>query len=287
MSAWTGGAASDQGRRFYKMTGSGNDFVFVDGRTQPAAGWTTPEAIRRICARGTGVGADGIVVLRPPIDPSANIAIDYWNSDGSLASLCGNATLCATRLAVELGAATAGDKGFRIETGAGVLGARVVDGMPEFDLQPVTEVQADFASPVGAQESWIGYAVAGVPHLVVRSAGEGGIDEMPVLSRGRVLRNHPRLPQGANVNFVGRAGGKRWTMRTFERGVEGETLACGTGAVATAILLAARGEGGLETEIWTRSGQMLAVRLATDGTNWLPTLRGEGRIVFDGTLVEL
>ena len=278
---------SPGGRRFYKMSGSGNDFVFIDGRTEPAADWCTLEAIQRICARGTGVGADGIVILRRSQAHGATVGIDYWNSDGSLASLCGNATLCATRLAVELGAAVEGPAGLQIETGAGVLAARLVDGLPEFDLDPVAEVRPDYPAGLAAGESRIGFAVAGVPHLVVRWRDDLGIDAAPLNNRGAVLRHDAGQPAGANVNFACREPQGRWTMRTFERGVEGETLACGTGAVATAILLEAWGEGGDATDLVTRSGRVLTVRLKRSGSAWLPTLRGEGRMVFEGLVRDL
>ncbi|MBI2796345.1 MAG: diaminopimelate epimerase [Gemmatimonadetes bacterium] len=274
-------------RRFYKMSGSGNDFVFLDGRLESVADWSTPEAIRRICARGTGVGADGIVVLRPSTVPGATLGIDYWNADGSLASLCGNATLCATRLAAELGDARAGPQGLRIETGAGVLAARMVNGQPEFDLEPVSDVRPEYAAEAGPGELRIGYCLAGVPHVVVRWADGPGIDAVPLETRGPAIRHDPGLPAGANANFVCREAGGQWSMRTFERGVEGETLACGTGAVATAILLAVWGESGLDTELGTRSGRVLTVRLRRDGATWLPTLRGEGRIVFEGLARDL
>ena len=286
MSHGGGAPGGDDGRRFYKMSGSGNDFVFVDGRSRSAETWSTPEAIRRICARGTGVGADGIVVLRPS-SAGATIGIDYWNSDGSLASLCGNATLCAARLAIELGIAPAGAEGLRIETGAGVLAARVVDGLPEFDLGPVSDVQPDFDAVLAPGESRVGYALAGVPHLVVRWSDEAGLGAVPLMTRGPILRHSPALASGANVNWVCQRPGGGWAMRTFERGVEGETLACGTGAVASAIVLAAWGEGGLETDLETGSGRILSVRLKRDGPRWLPTLRGEGRLIFEGALREL
>ena len=116
-----------------------------------------------------------------------------------------------------------------------------------------------------------------------------GVGVWPLERRGSVLRHAPGLAEGANVNAVGRLPNGAWAMRTFERGVEGETLACGTGAVACAILLAAwgLGQGGLATDIQTRSGRTLTVRLEQRGNTWLSTLRGEGRLVFEGSLRDL
>jgi diaminopimelate epimerase len=101
------------------------------------------------------------------------------------------------------------------------------------------------------------------------------------------LRSHPELAEGANVNFVARRQDGSFTYRTFERGVEAETLACGTGAVATAILLSSWGEAAKETTLWTRSGLPLTVTLRREQDSWLPSLRGEGRIVFEGTVRDL
>ena len=275
--------ASNGGREFFKMSGSGNDFVFFDARSGAPAGVDEASRIAALCARGTGVGADGIVLIEPPDAKGAAFRIRYYNADGSRAALCGNASLCSARLAVELGAAPA--EGFAFGTDAGTLTARFVAGEPEIDLEPVHEVAPAFDLPLGPGERRIGFAVAGVPHLVLLTDDVEGAD---VVGRGAPLRRHASLRDGANVNFVGRSGGA-WAMRTFERGVEGETLACGTGAVATAIMLAAWGEADADRPIplRTRSGRTLTVTLRRDGKQWLPSLRGEGRIVFRGTLREL
>ena len=276
MAAWA------EGKNFFKMTGSGNDFVVfqLDPKQKPSD-LETADAIRVLSSRGTGVGADGVVFLEPA--GRGDIRMRYYNSDGSEAALCGNASLCSTRLAVELGLAQAG--GFILHTAAGALRARIRDGLPEVDLEPVTEVESD-AGQLGreAGEKRLGYACAGVPHVVVE------IDDVElarVTDRGPELRSHPKLKQGANVNFVARRADGAWTYRTYERGVEAETLACGTGAVATAILLSEWGESSQETVLWTRSGLPLTVTLRRDGSSWLPSLRGEGRIVFEGRLREV
>src|SRR5438105_1620431 len=121
------------GRAFFKMSGSGNDFVVVDARDEPPGQLARPDVVGAVCAHGTGVGADGIVFLER--SDRAAVRLVYLNSDGSRAELCGNATLCTARLAVELGIAPA--KGFDIETDSGVVAARLEAGLPEIDLQPV------------------------------------------------------------------------------------------------------------------------------------------------------
>jgi len=274
-------APQSAAQRFFKMSGSGNDFVVFAGADEATRELEDPAAIRTLSARGTGIGADGVVFIEKA--PKGDVRMRYYNGDGSEAALCGNASLCSTRLAVELGLAQGG--GFVLHTAAGALKARMRDGLPEVDLEPVTEVMPD-ASHLGPHknESRLGYALVGVPHVVVEV---DDIEAADVTGRGPVLRNHPALSDGANVNFVARRRDGSFAYRTFERGVEAETLACGTGAVATAILLSIWGESAHETTLWTRSGLPLVVTLTRKGPAWIPSLRGEGRIVFEGVLRDL
>lgn len=274
-------------RSFYKMTGSGNDFVFFDTRGESPDRLMSQEAIRAVCARGTGVGADGVVFVEPA--PDADIGIRYLNSDGSAASLCGNATLCAVRFASHVGIPGRGAD-LRIRTEAGVLAARMAGGTPEFDLGAIERITP--TAPIGraSGEARIGFAVAGVPHVVVLVQDIGVVD---VEGRGRVLRSDPWLGSpGANVNFVApvhdlKSDRTAWRMRTYERGVEGETLACGTGAVAVAALLASwHGPADRPTRLWTQSGAPLDVTVRQEGSGSFGTLRGEGRLVFRGELEE-
>jgi diaminopimelate epimerase len=224
------------------------------------------------------VGADGIVFVEPSSDPAADAAIRYVNADGSPASLCGNATLCAVRLLSE-GAAP---RGLSILTGAGLVTGRLRDGTPEIDLEPAGSVTPDLSMdvPLSRGERALGFALAGVPHLVILV---DDVETVDVAGRGAALRRHPALgAAGANVNFVAPNGGGSWLIRTFERGVEGETLACGTGVVASANLVSAWDQdlapGPLAFH--TRSGSVLKVRLSSDEAS----LSGEGRIVFRGVL---
>jgi diaminopimelate epimerase len=266
---------------FTGRPGTGNDFVVFDSTGGAAAHLENAETIKSLSARGTGIGSDGVVFAEK--FGKGDVRMRYYNSDGSEATLCGNASLCTTRLAVELGFAQAG--GFVLHTAAGPLRARIRDNLPEVDLDPVTEVRPD-ARDLGIRrgESRLGYARVGVPHVVVEIRE---IEEADVERRGQELRNHPSLADGANVNFVARRHDGSFTYRTFERGVEGETLACGTGAVATAIMLSDWGESSRETVLWTRSGLPLTVSLKRDGDTWVPSLRGEGRIVFEGEIRDL
>jgi diaminopimelate epimerase len=157
-------------------------------------------------------------------------------------------------------------------------------GEPEIDLEEVTEVSSEAAGiPPQSPERRVGFAQPGIPHLVIEVPDIGAVD---VIGRGRPLRSHPSLPNGANVNFVAREG-DAWSMRTYERGVEGETLACGTGAVASAILISRWQHSSGSVSLHTRSGRTLTVRLRRTNAGWLPSLSGEGRFVFDGRFGEI
>jgi diaminopimelate epimerase len=268
------------GRTFYKMSGSGNDFVMVDAMSRAPEELATAAVIQSICARGTGIGADGIVFLERSW--AADFRMVYLNSDGSRADLCGNATLCSVRLAVELGIMPSGE--CHVETDAGVLSARLLPTGPEVDLAPVAEVRTKLPFRLEPGERWIGYALAGVPHLVVRV---DDVETVDLVGRGRVLRYDRSLAQGANVNFVAEDGAGGWRVRTYERGVEGETLACGTGAVATAILLTEAGETTSGAALETRSKRVLRVRLQRSLSGWHPSLAGEARLVYQGVLGEI
>lgn len=269
------------GREFYKLSGSGNDFVFVDTRTEPAGSLAHPDVIGAICSRGNGIGADGVVFLET--SERATIRLVYINADGTRADLCGNATLCTARMARELGLAGPGGD-FSIETDVGVLPARFNGDTPEIDLNPVTEAREDAGIALIPGERRMGFAMAGVPHLTVLVEDLEAVD---VVGRGRPLRRHPSLRAGANVNFVKAEGPGLWAYRTYERGVEAETLACGTGAVATAWLLTSWGLAKGPVRLRTRSGREVGVRFNGSGTGAKASLSGEAKIVFRGELGEI
>ena len=271
------------GTAIYKMTGSGNDFVMVDGRHTSPADWS-PADIRAICARGTGVGADGLVFVGPGSQPGA-IRMIYYNSDGSHASMCGNAALCTTRLAARLGLA-APDR-MTLETDAGIYESRAgSDGeCAELHLAAVSAPVPVGGLTAGPGERQVVLCTVGVPHLVVLV---DDVEQVDVATRGKALRSHPSLgPAGANANFISPLlGSAQWRMRTYERGVEGETLACGTGAVAAACALAEWGLGEPPITIQTQSGRQLVVRVGkTPGGAYDNVwLGGEARLVLRGVI---
>ncbi len=312
----TSGAAVDRqllslsGAPFTKMTGSGNDFVVFDARAVDRRLVEVPEVIRAICNRNNGIGADGVVVLEPNAvagsgkgtqdsdrhtmndgleTGAAPILLKYFNSDGSLGELCGNATLCSTTLAIESGLAPNGR--VLLDTDSGRVSARMTAGEPQIDLAPVTVVHPE--QPLLDRlesETHAGFALVGVPHIVFVTSS---IDDVFVGLRGRSIRQHASLlPDGANVNWVASLNNGRWAYRTYERGVEGETLACGTGAVAAAILLTTWKLATSPVRLVTRSGREVEVLIdvrdsAAAEPYWKASLRGEGRIVFRGQIGRL
>ncbi|MEP6781029.1 MAG: diaminopimelate epimerase [Gemmatimonadaceae bacterium] len=273
-----------EGIPFTKMTGSGNDFVVFDSRAVNGALVTEPEVIRAICNRHNGIGADGVVLLEPN-GHSANVQIHYYNSDGSAADLCGNATLCSTAIAVEL---AIGDRsGLTLWTDAGLIKGRIRGGSPEIDLAPATDVRIDAGFALKPGEQRIGYAVAGVPHAVVLV---DDVERVSLMTRGAELRYHEAFGKGGtNVNFVHSNADGSWRYRTYERGVEGETLACGTGSVATAVLLSTWGLAQSPIRVRTTSQRLLTVTLRQNstGADFQPSLRGEGRIIFRGQIQQI
>ena len=273
------------GTVFYKLTGSGNDFIALDGR-YVAVEQATPALVAAICDRRHGAGADGVMLLDPRTGPDVHFSFRFWNSDGSEGPMCGNGALCATRLATVLGFAPA-DGEVRFSTRAGIHRGWVMEenqseiALPDCALPtalPEVDIQLGERTPMVASPS--------VPHLVLEV---DDLDKVDLQSRGPRLRHDPALgPGGANVDWVAKAGDGNWRMRTFERGVEAETSACGTGAVACALSLGVLGRADSPVRIWTRGGPPLDVSWAARGGRAASIrLRGEGRVVFRGILGSL
>ena len=231
-----------------------------------------------------GAGADGFVILTPA-ETAGEIRFEFLNSDGSRAGMCGNAALCSTRLAVFLEMAPT--EGMTLLTDSGRVRTRCTGPghmaeimLPDFDLPVPVEVEPH------AGESGFYLGTVGVPHLVVVTEDVAAVD---IMGRGRELRFHPASgPTGANVNFISgpqNGSGEPWRIRTYERGVEGETLACGTGTVAAAFVADQLGRHPLPAEWQTVRGIRLGVsgaRQGSKGTNaWL---LGEGRLVYAGVV---
>jgi diaminopimelate epimerase len=271
---------------FYKMSGSANDFVMLDGRTTDHAAWPR-ERIATICDRRDGIGGDGLVIVDPAGPGAARMT--YWNSDGSPAPMCGNAALCSTRLSARLGITD--PAAMTLVTEAGAFPTRCVgEGwMAELHL-PDTDVPRALDIRLLPGELSLRLGVVGVPHLACQVEDVAAVD---LAARGRELRFHPAVGAGgANANFFSRtspssgtsgADAPEWTVRTYERGVEAETLACGTGTVASALALAVSGGASLPIRFLTASGRVLAVSARIEGSRATDIgLAGEGRVVAEG-----
>jgi len=260
---------------FAKMHGAANDFVVVDHR-EPFLPEPPDALVRRLCDRRRGVGADGVLLLER--DPELDFAMRYHNADGARAEFCGNGARCLARFALERGLGAAGRVRFRTE--AGVQDACVT-------AAGAIELHFGRVAPPGPPEGleaagrrFTGRPVhAGVPHFVI---GVEDVRAVPVAEWGPLLRRHARFaPAGANVDFVTRLGPSRVAMRTFERGVEAETLACGSGAIATALWAAEEGARA-PVEVLTAGGDVLVVSFADGEGGRDVRLTGPAELAFTG-----
>lgn len=266
---------------FFKVSGSGNDFLAL---VEPAS-VPPPERIRAWCRRGISLGADGLFVLRRPEGVDGEVAMDYFNSDGLPADLCLNGTRCAAQLAFHLGWAR---YEAQITTGAGRFTARFLDDTRISVEVPAPETPREVAPEVDGITRAGMFARVGVPHFVL--VWPESLEAAPVLTLGAALRHHPVFGvEGANINFVRFSGEDRMEIRTFERGVEDETLSCGTGILAGAAVGLALGRAGLALRplrplrVITRGGFELGVETDPRGDRWF--LTGDARIVAQGVLL--
>lgn len=266
---------------FVKMHGAGNDFVVVDHRErflpEPAG-----ELLRRLCDRRRGVGADGVLLLER--DPELDFAMRYHNADGGRAGFCGNGARCLARFALERGLGRDGVVRFRSD--AGVQEARrAPQGAIELHFGRVDAPRVP-GTIEAAGRAFTGFEFrVGVPHFVVEVAQVGPV---PVADWGAELRWHERFaPEGTNVDFVARApvadgtAAVRVAMRTYERGVEAETLACGSGAIASALWLAGAGAHS-PVEVLTAGGDVLVVSFESIVDGYDVRLTGPAEVSFAG-----
>ncbi|MCK9240792.1 diaminopimelate epimerase [Desulfocurvus sp.] len=263
---------------FYKMHGSGNDFVLIDNRALRLPREAMPQWARRICRTAFGVGADGLILLdTAPAGSPADYVWDFHNADGSRAAMCGNGSRCAARLAHALGMA---GPTHVLGTDAGPIRARVNPGAGTVRVQltPPHGLALGADLDVDGQRHSVHFVDTGVPHAVVFPEGLAGLD---VRTLGRALRTHPHFaPAGANVNFARVDAPDAMTLRTYERGVENETYACGTGAAATVLVANALGLVGTEVRVTTSGGEVLQIGLE-NGTVFL---EGPAVVTYQGQM---
>lgn len=265
---------------FLKMHGAANDFVVIDHR-RPFLPEPLEPLLARLCDRRRGVGADGVLLLEA--HDAADFAMRYFNADGRPAEFCGNGARCLARLGLELGLGR--DGRVRFHTDAGLQeGTWSADGrgiaLHFGRVEPVGEPETVEA----AGRTFVGRRIRpGVPHFVV---GVERVEWVPLEEWGPALRHHPRFePAGANVDFVARLGASRVAMRTWERGVEAETLACGSGAIAAALWAAVEGDAS-PVSVLTAGGDELVVSFRQNPGGWDATLTGPAETAFAGTWTE-
>ena len=263
---------------FHKLHGCGNDFVFIDNRTLGVAEKEMARWAAAVCPRAFGVGADGLVFLEsPPPDAEADYIWHFFNADGSRAEMCGNASRCAARLAVELG--FAGEEHV-LGTDAGPVRAVVTPGseMVTVELPLPGETRLNLSLEVDGVEMTTHFTTMGVPHAVSIHEDVASVD---IARFGPGLRHHPSFaPAGTNANFIQIKDRQNILLRTYERGVENETFACGTGAAASVLVSHALGLTGPEVHVTTSGGEVLRITLE-DGRAFLG---GKAVKVYDGVL---
>jgi diaminopimelate epimerase len=259
------------------MNGAGNDFVMVDNRSGLVR--LAPEQITRICDRHRGIGADGILLLENPRN-GADFRMRYYNRDGGEAEMCGNGARCFARFAKKV--ADTKDE-IRFETPAGIIGARLHGDLVTLAMSDPKHLQLSLELVIDGEKELVHFINSGVPHAVVSVAK---VDEVDVRRRGQAIRYHEKfLPQGANANFIQKSGTKEIAVRTYERGVEDETLACGTGVVASALVFAVTERVNGPISVIVRSGSELSVDFKRDDEQFRDVkLTGPAEFVFEGTI---
>jgi len=262
---------------FFKMHGSGNHFVLLDNRNLAVAVADMADWARAVCRDGFGVGADGLIFLEEAPGSDVDYRWHFYNADGSRAEMCGNGSRCAARLAYELGMAGAGHA---FGTDAGPIRAEVDPGsrLVKVQLTEPSNLELDLELEVNGQPRTMHFVNTGVPHAVVVCTDVAAVN---VAETGRAVRMHPRFaPAGTNVNFIQVLDRGRMHLRTYERGVEAETFACGTGAAASVVTAHALDLCGPQVEVTTTGSEILQISIENDTV----FLQGEATLAFEGRM---
>jgi diaminopimelate epimerase len=260
---------------FYKMQGSGNDFIVIDNRTRTISPAVMPAWAKALCPHAFSIGADGIIFLESDDSGRAATRWHFFNADGSRAEMCGNGSRCATLLAHLLGMAPTEHL---MLTDAGAVHARVFPEAEEVEVQltPARDLSLSFPLDLGGEPWTAHFANTGVPHTVLVSDDVKALD---IKALGALVRYHERFaPAGTNANFIQVVDKEHLLLRTYERGVEGETYACGTGAAASVAVAHALGLCGPTAKVTTSGGEILEITVR--GTDIF--LRGKAKLVYQG-----
>lgn len=265
---------------FYKMTGVGNDFIVFDNRKEVLPK-NYGNVAKKVCDRKFSVGADGLLVLEKTEE--AHFKMVYYNSDGSRAAMCGNGARCIARFAYLQEVAPAK---MSFVTDAGILSAEVSGANVKLQMSRPKDVKMDFPLKLEeGKEVHLSFINTGVPHTVLFVSD---VEKADVANLGRTIRFHREFsPSGTNANFVSHKSGNNIAVRTYERGVEGETLACGTGVVASSLLAAIKGLVESPVNCLTKGGQTLKVHFQMNKEDSSFTnvfLEGPAEICFKGEI---
>jgi diaminopimelate epimerase len=265
---------------FFKMNGSGNDFILIDNRRGILNPDRWGDFVPRVCARKISVGADGLILIES--SPQVDFRWRFFNADGSEAEMCGNGGRCAARFAVMQGIAP---PRLSFETLAGVIAAEVAGSRVKLQMVQPKDLALDLEVRIDDQDHRLHFINTGVPHAVEFVEEVNG---MVIKEWGRKVRYHSRFqPAGTNANLVQPVNRAHLKVRTYERGVEDETLACGTGAVASALIAAAKGLAESPVKIETRGGEILNIYFQRQGGGFEKVfLEGDTRVAYEGSLWE-
>ena len=263
--------------RFTKMNGAGNDFILIDNREDDID--LDRKQIAHLCDRHRGIGADGILLLEKASN-RADFRMRYFNADGGEAEMCGNGARCFARFANKIAGA---NEKISFETQAGVISAELNGDLVTLQMTEPTDLRLNVKLPVADENKTVHFINSGVPHVVVAVPKIGDVD---VRGEGAAIRYHKMFsPNGANVNFIEKRGSKKIAIRTYERGVEGETLACGTGIVASALVLASTENASGPIDVIARGGDELQVGFERADRGFRNvTLTGPAEFVFEGAI---
>ena len=260
---------------FVKMSGAGNDMILIDHRARFLEGREI-EFVRAACERRSGIGADAVLLLEP--EESFDFRVRFFNPDGGEYGLCGNGARCIPRFAREIG--LPGPR-YRFRTSSGEHEAwETEDDRARVTLAQVRTTRTGIAVDVDGDARTMDWGDIGVPHGVM---WVDDVDRVPIERWGAHLRRHPAFgPGGTNVSFAQVLAPGKLAIRTFERGVEGETLACGSGSAVAATLARERGFAGDRIDLCVRSGERLTVELPPRGASGTPILEGPVLWCFEG-----
>ena len=278
---------------FTKMSGAGNDFIVIDGNKHSGL-LLKPDVISKLCDRRNGIGADGVITVSD-LD-NYDFKMDYYNSDGSTKTLCGNGARCAIKFAQVSNRLKNGKASFiaNDDTYSGeILDSEII----KFNLNAPQNISNNLKISEAGQEINYFYANTGSPHVVInieevlkeasdKNSFFSDINEVPVVEIGREIRYHKDfLPGGTNVNFI-KISGEKILIRTYERGVEDETLACGTGAAASAVISSLFLNTKPPVTLLTRGGDELLVNFKVERNNIVDlSLSGPAKIIYSGSFI--